>query len=133
MKRPIKILYCEKGSNAVEFAIILPILIMLVFGIIQFGVAYNNYIALTHAAREGVRLAAVGLHEEDPAAFEQAVIDSAPSVEIESVNVVYPEGTEIGNPVRVTVIGEIFFIDIPMAGRWGPIELRGEATMRKEK
>ncbi|MEA2016599.1 MAG: TadE/TadG family type IV pilus assembly protein [Actinomycetota bacterium] len=133
MKRFIKFLYCKKGSSAVEFAIILPILIMLILGIVQFGVAYNNYIALTHAAREGARLASVGLHEEDPAAFEQAVIDSAPSVEIANIDVDYPEGTEIGDPVRITVEGEIFFIDIPFAGRWGPIELKGEATMRKEK
>jgi hypothetical protein len=133
MKKLIKYLYCDRGSNAVEFAIILPILIMLIMGIIQFGVAYNNYIALTHAAREGARLAAVGLHEEDPAAFEQAVIESAPSVDIENIDVDYPEGNEIGDPVRVTVEGEIFFIDIPFAGRWGPIELRGQATMRKEK
>jgi len=133
MKRLIKYLYCEKGSNVVEFAIILPILIMLILGIVEFGIAYNNYIALTHAAREGARLAAVGLHEEDPAAFEQAVIESAPSVNIANIDVDYPGGTEIGDPVRVTVEGEIFFIDIPFAGRWGPIELKGQATLRKEK
>ena len=133
MKSRIKTLLGEKGASAVEFAIILPILIMLVFGIIQFGVAYNSYIALTHAAREGARLAAVGLYEDPDFDFEQAVRDSAPSVEIETVEVENPEGIRIGNPVAVTVKGEIFFIDIPMAGRWGPIELTGRAIMRREK
>jgi Flp pilus assembly protein TadG len=106
---------------------------MLVFGIIQFGVAFNSYIALTHATREGVRLAAVGLYEDPDFDFEQAVRDSAPSVEIETIEVENPEGVRIGSPVVVTVTGKIFFIEIPMAGRWGPIQLTSEATMRREK
>jgi Flp pilus assembly protein TadG len=133
MKNRIKILLGEKGASAVEFAIILPILIMLVFGIIQFGVAFNSYITLTHATREGVRLAAVGLYEDPDFDFEQAVRDSAPSVEIETIEVENPEGVRIGSPVVVTVTGKIFFIEIPMAGRWGPIQLTSEATMRREK
>jgi len=133
MKKLVKNLAKERGASAVEFAIILPVLIMLVFGIVQFGVAFNKYISLTHAAREGARLAAVGAYEEDPAAFEQKVRDSAPSVEIEDIDVENPDGIRIGNPVRIVLKGEIFFIDIPFAGRWGPIELTGQATMRREK
>ena len=49
----------EKGASAVELALILPILILLIFGIVEFGIAFNNYITITHAAREGARLAAV--------------------------------------------------------------------------
>jgi Flp pilus assembly protein TadG len=45
----------ERGAALVEFAIVLPLLLMLVFGIIEFGRAYNNQVTLTHAAREGVR------------------------------------------------------------------------------
>ena len=132
MKRCIKILSGEKGASAVEFAIILPVLIILVFGIFQFGLAYNDYIALTHAGREGVRLAAVGL-DEDPVFFEQEVRNSAPSVEIVTITVDNPEGIIIGKPVVVTVTGEIFSIEIPMAGQWGPIQLTSTATMRREK
>ncbi len=50
----------EKGAAAIEFALILPVLIVLIFGMIEFGRAYNAYLAVTHAAREGARLAAVG-------------------------------------------------------------------------
>ena len=42
-----------------EFAIVLPVLVLLVFGVIQFGIAFNNYLALTDAARAGARKAAV--------------------------------------------------------------------------
>ena len=133
MKRYRKILSGEKGASAVEFAIILPILVMLIFGSVQFGVAYNKYIAVTHAVREGARLAAVGLYEDPDFDFEQAVRDSAPTIEIETITVENPEGLGIGNPVAVTVTVEIFFIDIPMAGRWGPIQLTSQATMRRER
>jgi Flp pilus assembly protein TadG len=44
----------------VEFALLLPLLLLLVFGIIDFGRAINAQITLTQAAREGARLAALG-------------------------------------------------------------------------
>jgi Flp pilus assembly protein TadG len=50
----------ERGAVAVELALILPVLVMLVFGIIEFGRAYNAKIALTQAVREGARVLALG-------------------------------------------------------------------------
>ncbi|HZB35682.1 MAG TPA: TadE/TadG family type IV pilus assembly protein [Gaiellaceae bacterium] len=49
-----------------EFALVLPLLVMLLFGIIQFGVTFNHYLALTDAVRAGARKAAVSRHERDP-------------------------------------------------------------------
>lgn len=129
----IRFIKSEKGASVVEFAIILPILVMLVFGIFEFGVAYSKYIALTHAAREGARLAAVGLDKDPGFDLEQAIRERAPSVEIETITVENPEGSDIGDPVVVTVTGEIFFIEIPMAGKWGPIQLTSQAVMRREQ
>jgi Flp pilus assembly protein TadG len=45
-----------------ELAIVLPILCLLLFGIIQFGILYNNYVTVTDAARAGARKAAVSRH-----------------------------------------------------------------------
>jgi Flp pilus assembly protein TadG len=50
----------DRGAAAVEFALLLPMLLLLVFGIIDFGRALNAQITLTQAAREGARLAALG-------------------------------------------------------------------------
>jgi Flp pilus assembly protein TadG len=50
----------ERGTAAVEFALLLPVLLLLVFGIIDFGRALNAQITLTQAAREGARLVALG-------------------------------------------------------------------------
>ena len=49
----------DAGASAVEMAIVLPLLALLVFGIIDFGRALNAQIQISQAAREGVRLAAL--------------------------------------------------------------------------
>ncbi len=48
------------GAAAIEFALVLPILLLLVCGIVDFGRAYNAQITLTNAARESVRVWALG-------------------------------------------------------------------------
>ena len=49
----------EQGQTMTEFALVLPILVVFLFGIIQFGIAFNNYVTITDAARAGARKAAV--------------------------------------------------------------------------
>jgi Flp pilus assembly protein TadG len=49
----------EKGQNLVEFALVVPLLLLLVFGIAEFGRAWMTQNILTGAAREAVRLLAV--------------------------------------------------------------------------
>ena len=49
----------ENGQAFVEFAIVLPVLVMLVLGICQFGLAFHNYLSITDATRVGARAAAV--------------------------------------------------------------------------
>ena len=45
----------ERGQTMTEFALILPILVVLLFGIVQFGIIFNNYVTLTDAARAASR------------------------------------------------------------------------------
>ena len=52
----------------VEFALVIPILCVVLFGVIQFGILYKNYVTLTDAARVGARKAATSRHEADPVA-----------------------------------------------------------------
>lgn len=51
---------CERGASAVEFALIVPVLLLLIGGIIDFGRAYYQEIQLSNAARDGARLASLG-------------------------------------------------------------------------
>jgi Flp pilus assembly protein TadG len=48
----------ERGAALVEFALILPLVLMLAFGMMTAGLTYNHKIDLTHAAREGARYGA---------------------------------------------------------------------------
>src|SRR5690349_6991833 len=49
----------DRGATAVEVALLMPILLMLVMGVVDFGRALHAQITLTQAAREGVRVAAL--------------------------------------------------------------------------
>lgn len=62
----------EAGAAAVEFALVLPILLLLVFGIVDFGRAYHSQVTLTHAAREGVRILALS---DDGTTARQTITD----------------------------------------------------------
>jgi Flp pilus assembly protein TadG len=55
----------QQGQTMVEFTLIFPVLAILLFGVIQFGIAFNNYLALTDAVRAGSRQAAVARYLPD--------------------------------------------------------------------
>jgi archaellum component FlaF (FlaF/FlaG flagellin family) len=59
----------ERAQALTETAIVLPILCLVLFAILQFGILFNNYLTITDAARAGARLAAVsrfdGNHDAD--------------------------------------------------------------------
>lgn len=50
----------RNGSTTVEFALVLPVLMVLLFGIVEFGLIFKDVLAINQAAREGARAAAVG-------------------------------------------------------------------------
>lgn len=71
-----------------EFALVLPILALLLFGVIQFGLVFNNYLTMTDAVRAGARKAAVGRHLADPeGAAETATRAAATDLRQSDLNV----------------------------------------------
>jgi Flp pilus assembly protein TadG len=56
----------ERGQAMTEFALALPIMALLLFAVIQFGIVFNNYVTLTDATRAGARKGAVGRQLQDP-------------------------------------------------------------------
>lgn len=72
----------SSGSALVELALILPIILVLITGMFTLGVAFNNYLVLTHAVGTGARLLAVSRGETtDPCATaSSAVYAAAPTL-----------------------------------------------------
>jgi Flp pilus assembly protein TadG len=68
----------ERGVSAVEFAFMVPMLLVLVLGIVEFGHAFQVQGMLSAAAREGVRTMAL---QNDPAAARSAVREAAATLD----------------------------------------------------
>ncbi len=63
----------------VEFALVAPLLLVIVFAVIQFGVLYNSYVTITDAARTGARKAAVSRLAASPSGAAEAAARSSAS------------------------------------------------------
>lgn len=99
----------ERGAALVEFALLMPLLVMLILGIVSVGIAYNHQLSLTHAARETARFAATLPVENfgSKAAWLDAVaaqaiangtgtLDDGVPGRVVCVAYVYPQGTTTG-------------------------------------
>ena len=132
----------ERGQAAVEFALVVPVMCLLVLALIDFGKALNYWLDTSHLASEGARLAAVLGNSPEPGGnWKQWIQQQAESTELRngtgsitsaaSVCVSFPNGTpKIGDPVKVTVSAPYKWI--PFVGG-ATINLRAEATMRLER
>jgi len=75
----------ERGAGLVELAIALPILITLVFGIIDFGSVYNNYVALRQGVREGARQGVVAQFGSSSSCFGTHTFGVTPSADMQDL------------------------------------------------
>src|ERR1051326_2963575 len=50
----------KRGAALVEFTIVLPLLMLLLLGVMEFGMIMHDFLTLAHSVREGVRSAAIG-------------------------------------------------------------------------
>jgi len=67
----------EEGVAAVEFALILPVLALMLFGILEFGRVWSQYQVFQGAAREGARCAAVQATEFSDCEIQPAIDQAA--------------------------------------------------------
>jgi Flp pilus assembly protein TadG len=117
----------ERGAAAVEFALILPILILLVLGLIEFSRVYNIQISLSNAAREGARTMAV---ENSLPIARSAAIAAAPSISpavSDAQIAISPTTCTAGATVDVTISYNVSL----MTGFFGAtLPLTGKGVMR---
>ena len=95
-----KVLANQKGQAMVEFALVVPLFLLLLCGIIEFGVLYNAQLTLEQDAREGARYAAIHAKEEDLAAKVYAHLCLEPLTSAVSLDV------DLSQPGSVTVTAE---------------------------
>jgi Flp pilus assembly protein TadG len=115
----------ERGAAAVEFALVLPLLAVLVFGIIDFGRAYNAQETLTQAARVGARLQSLGKAAND-ATVISATKAAVSTSDVTNIRVSDPNSCNTAGTASVTVIvkADFKFLGLPFAA----IHLQGTAT-----
>lgn len=126
----------QQGAVLVEFALVLPLLLLLLLGIFEFGRAFNYWIDQTHLANIGARWAAVN-HNPGPGTLQNVIREQANTQELREdilVCIVFSEPPEVGDPVEVTV--EYDFNWMPFIGEAidaAVTTLKGSATMRLEQ
>ena len=94
----------DRGSVAVEFALVLPILATLLIGVIEFGNAYGAQLAVTNAAREAARTMAVqnSVSAAQSAALTAAQALTAPAMTASEVSI-SPSTCSAGATATVTI------------------------------
>lgn len=119
-----------------EFALILPLFLLLVFGIVEFGWAWSQQLDLRHGAREGARLAAVNYGEDEAAQTDALVAeacDRMDGVDGAALTVSFPDGDDAGDEVTVAIEADLQtltgFLDFAL----GDVELRSEVSIRLEQ
>jgi Flp pilus assembly protein TadG len=93
----------ESGQTLTEFALVLPILALLLFSVIQFGIAFNNHITLTDAVRAGARKGAVARRLQNPqAAVTSSVRNAATDLKSSDLQITVTSTWAQGSDVTVT-------------------------------
>lgn len=132
----------DTGSELIEFALVVPLLLLIVAGIVDFGFMFQRYEVVTNAAREGARIASLpgytpadvtervrayltagGLTPVDPVVTtESLALASGSTVNMTNVVVDYPSNYMLIGPIAALV----------GASGWNSVTLRGRSAMRIE-
>lgn len=112
----------------------LPLLALLLWGVLEFGLLLDTYLAVTHAAREGARVGVLGGVRDHQ--ILHRIRDSAPQLQPERLKVTIqpPEGQRHPGDLLTVQVRYQYTVLVPVLARWlGPeLWLTGRFTMRVE-
>ncbi len=122
----------------IEFALVVPLICLLIVAIFHFGKVMNYWLDLNHVASEGARKAAVNTFASD-GEYDTYLRSRLETTELRTggtpsipdpaeIDVCLTEGANVGDPVTVQVAADY---SLPFIG--ATITLRGSATMRMEQ
>ena len=103
----------QDGVALVEFALVAPLLLVILFGMLDFGRTFNYWIDATHLANEGARWAVVNKNPASSGTLQDYIQQQADTDELRNggssavpsaleVCITFPNGATVGNPVQVT-------------------------------
>lgn len=138
MKKNFKLIKNTEGQSLVEFALVLPILLILILGMIEFGWILNGKITLTSAAREGARTAIIYESEDDALeVVKEAINKSAESssliIEPADIDMVF-ENRNYGGHIYKTAVVTVDAKIEPIVGLFfsDAVDLSAKAEMKVE-
>lgn len=130
----------DEGQALVEFALVLPIVLALLFGIIEFGRAYNYWVDQTHLANQAARFAAVDHRPVSGQTITGYVRAQGTSSELRDgtgqvspgLRICLTTSGTVGDPVTATATSTFHWL--PILGVTSlSTQIVGRATMRVEK
>ena len=126
------ILKRKRGQAIVEFALILPVFILILLGIMEFGLVFHQYLIVTAASREGARVAALGGTDAETVTMVKA---SAASINTgQLTTTITPAARVKGQTVSVQVTNPVT-IRAPLIAQifpQNPFPVSGTTIMRVE-
>ena len=129
----MKSLKNQEGQALVEFALILPILLLLVMGILQFGMMLNSYLSIENASREGARAGIIGSSDSE---IKSTVIATSPSLDpnIVIVTITPTEANRKSGETLTVKVTYNYILNVPIISSLfnNVIELNGQTSMRVE-
>jgi Flp pilus assembly protein TadG len=132
----------ERGAALAEFALVLPVLLLVLFGMLDFGKAFNYWIDSTHLANEGARWAVVNRNPASSGTLQNYIKQQADTAQLRDGAAVTIQACDAdssgsigaGDPVQVKVAYDYNWL--PFVGsKIGVVTttLAGTATMRLEQ
>jgi Flp pilus assembly protein TadG len=120
----------ERGSAAVEFALVIPLILTMSLALVQVGLLVKDRVLVEESARTGARAAAVSADDDE---VRQAVLSAAVGMDQAHLEVTVRREGGAGSPVTVTVLYRAP-ATLPLVGWLFPdmVDLRGAAVMRQE-
>jgi Flp pilus assembly protein TadG len=142
MWRPLRRLFFrtrtnESGQTLVEFSLILPFMLVLIFALVDFGRAFHTWLVVTNAAREGARAAAT---QKDMNQIQTRINDSLGSLDSSKLTITLTnvQGTR-GEPIEVDLAYDFEFVtplggmaSVLSGGNVGAPTINGHSSMRLE-
>ncbi|WP_035787822.1 TadE/TadG family type IV pilus assembly protein [Clostridium ljungdahlii] len=129
----LKNLKNEKGQALVEFAIILPILLLIVMGIVQFGMVINSYITIENASREGARAGIIGSTDQE---IQYLIVTTSPNLDPKNLTVTITpsESSRRSGDSLIVKVTYKYNLTVPIISSLfnNVIVLNGQTTMRVE-